>query len=387
MKLTMTRICSSLLALILFGACLLPSFAVLNAAAEEETVLAEESFDDYDIDVAGDQTSLKSFFQIDANSIGDGYVKIKEDDTGNLLLQSHVFTQVYFKNALKVPYAFSLTAYEMQGGHQSGMFFRAPVNQAAYYEGDGGDPERGNSCGFSGIWLYAYETAFEVNVKTYDDKQAHKVKDNTLTFDMPEGSGCSNGMHCDIRIVDDIPAGKAAVYVDGHLMCTFEFSEEVVKRGYSGVGVSVACSSSVTVKDASGEVLATYEKPIVSSAQSFAGWATRVANMSVDNVRVAQIPSEAASEQTTPAATQAVTEPVTDPVTSPETQPQASATEQETAPATGEQVSSTEEVTDAGTDTEVRVIDDSLAVWILVAVMLVAVGATVGVILMKKKRD
>ncbi len=83
-------------------------------------------------DVNASATKLATFFHVDANAIGDGYVRVEEDPSnGNLYLKNHVFTQVYSKTGIRDPYEFAMTVYEMQGGHQAGVFFRAPACECA----------------------------------------------------------------------------------------------------------------------------------------------------------------------------------------------------------------------------------------------------------------
>lgn len=111
------------------AALLLPAtVAVLPASAEEGMKVAfEESFDDYENGVNATATRLSDYFNVEANAIGDGFVKVEEDgNTGNLYLMSHVFTQIYTREPIKGAYEMSFTTYEMQGGFQSGVFFRAP---------------------------------------------------------------------------------------------------------------------------------------------------------------------------------------------------------------------------------------------------------------------
>ena len=121
-------------ALLLILALCLSAIALIVGAeeAEEMVVVVDESFDDYDVDVNGAATKLNDYFSMEANAIGDGYIKVCEDDQGNLFLQSHVFTQTVLRKALTSPYIFSLTSSEMQGGHQAGVFLRAPSNKEAY---------------------------------------------------------------------------------------------------------------------------------------------------------------------------------------------------------------------------------------------------------------
>ena len=75
-----------------------------------------------------------------------------------------------------------------------------------------------------------------------------------------------------------------------------------------------------------------------------------------------------AIENATEAPTDAPTEPVTDPVTETPTEP------------------ATEETTEDESSCEVKVIDDSLAIWILIAVMIVAVCGAAGFITVKVRK-
>ena len=70
----------------------------------------EENFDEYEGDVNASATKLATFFHVDANAIGDGYVRVEEDPSnGNLYLKNHVFTQVYSKTGIRDPYEFAMT--------------------------------------------------------------------------------------------------------------------------------------------------------------------------------------------------------------------------------------------------------------------------------------
>lgn len=131
MKSKWMRIPALCLALLLLG-----TAATVLSGAAELSVVFEENFDEYEGDVNASATKLATFFHVDANAIGDGYVRVEEDPSnGNLYLKNHVFTQVYSKTGIRDPYEFAMTVYEMQGGHQAGVFFRAPACECAYYEG------------------------------------------------------------------------------------------------------------------------------------------------------------------------------------------------------------------------------------------------------------
>lgn len=383
-------------ALLLILALCLSAIALIVGAeeAEEMVVVVDESFDDYDVDVNGTATKLNDYFAMEANSIGDGYIKVCEDDQGNLFLQSHVFTQTVLRKALTSPYIFSLTSSEMQGGHQAGVFLRAPAYNSAYYEGDGGDPARENSEGFTGIWVYASYDSLDVNIKSYGADKPHKVLDNTYTFALPEGSHCGGGNSLDLRFEDD--GTSMAIYADDQLVCILRFGE--AGRGWPDLGVTVKCFKTVTLLDSDGTELMTVENTYVSANESIVGWATRVANMSVDNVKIAipasEMPTEAATEAPTEAPTEVPTEAPTEAPTGsvevPTEAPEQPTEELTTIPdgtstdaVPAEPGTSAPTGTEAGTVTET--VDDSLTVWILIAVMLVAIGVTAGILVAKKR--
>lgn len=369
------------------AALLLPTTAALLPVAAEETMTVsfEESFDDYENGVNGGATKLSDYFVVEANAIGDGYVKVEEDgNTGNLYLMNHVFTQVYTREPIKGAYEVSFTTYEMQGGFRAGMFFRGPqCETVAYYEGDGGDPENDTSTGLSGIWLAVYADRMVATVKAYDESKPNKVINYRFSFALPEGANYSDGIA--VRILDD---GKTAmVWLNGTLTCSFAFGEES-SRGWSqnGIARSVKLLKEVTVLDAEGNALGTVEKTFVSAEESTIGWATRVANMKMDDIRILVEASEETVPETEPV-TEAPTEQPTDsPTDAPIETPIEVSTDPETTPETEVPVASdTAEETES--TTSVSEPDDSLVIFILIAVMLVAVGVTAGIVVVNKRRN
>ncbi len=376
------------LALLVLGA-----GATLLTGAEELSVVLEESFDDYEADVNANATKLSEFFNVDANGIGDGYVKIIENrETGNLFLESHVFTQVTAKTPIKGAYEFSLTTYEMQGGHRAGVFFRAPACDCAYYEADAGDPDNDTSTGRSGIWVYVYSDCVCVNVKAYDSSKSAKVVNMYHNFPLPEGSSYSKGI--ELRIIDT--GTDAQIIVDDALICSLVFSEESGRNWrQNGIASSVKLLESVSMLNPDGTEVLTAEKTFVSAGESTIGWATRVANMSVDNVRVL---TEAEEETTAAAETESETASETAAlVTETETESASVVTEGNTTVQDSGQSDTADGNADVNTDTDTDTdtdagvvtgtVDDSLTIWILIAVMLVAVGVTAGIITVKKRQQ
>ena len=384
MKNAVIRVLALGIALVLLGG----SAAILPAAADGMTAAFEETFDDYESGVNASATKLSDFFNVDANAIGDGYVKVEEDaKTGNLYLKNHVFTQVYSKKAIETAYEFSLTSYEMQGGHQAGMFFRAPACECAYYEADGSDADNPNSTGRSGIWVFVYRDRIAVNIKAYDGTKNNKVATLYHSFALPEDSVYDNGIT--IRIVDN--GTDAQVYADGTLLCSLLFSEETGRKWIqNGIDRSNYLYKTVTMLDASGAELLVAKDTFVSAGQSVIGWATRAADMRLDNVRVlTQAPAETDTETdpVTETATATETEKETESVTDPETVSETGAVSETESPDTSEPAetgSSASGSETVGGITE-ETVDDNLAVWILIAVMLVAIGVTAGVITVKRR--
>lgn len=401
------RICGSILCVALLLSAIL---AVLPTGADSDPTLSlyfEESFDDYEADVNGGATRLSDYFVVDANAIGDGYVKVEEDGkTGNLYLMSHVFTQVYTRESIKDPYQVSFTTYEMQGGFQSGMFFRAPMcGSIAYYEGDGGDPENGTSTGLSGIWLAVYTDRMVVTIKAYDADKPNKVVNHRFSFATPDGANYNDGIM--VSILDD--GTTASVLLNGELTCTLVFSEET-SRGWSqnGIDRKIKLFQQITVLDAADAVQGTVEKTFVSAEESTIGWATRVANMKMDDILIL-VDEQSETEAPTEAPTEVPTETETEVPTETPTETEAEAPTETEAPT---EVETTTEVpievptevptesrtgndttapdapasTNAPTDTS-DTADDSLAIYILIAAMLVAIGVTAGVMVTHKRKD
>lgn len=381
MKSKWMRIPALCLALLLLG-----TAATVLSGAGELSVVFEENFDEYEGDVNASATKLATFFHVDANAIGDGYVRVEEDPSnGNLYLKNHVFTQVYSKTGIRDPYEFAMTVYEMQGGHQAGVFFRAPACECAYYEGDGGDPDNQTSTGRSGIWVFVYRDRISVNIKAFDNSKPAKVANIYHAFPLPEGSDYGKGI--ELRIIDN--GTDAQIMADGTLVCTLKFSEETGRKWtQNGIDRAIMLFKTVTMLGADGAEILTASDTYVSATESTIGWATRVADMRIDNVRVlmqtAQETTGAAVTDTEPESTGSVSE------TEPDST--ASATENvTTAPVPASTGSETEEETgtEAGTTAGIitETVDDSLAIWIMVAVMLVAVGVTGGIVTAKKRRQ
>ena len=428
-----------LLALLLTLCLFAGAFTVVALAADGDDLILifEESFEEYEKDVNASSTLMPNFFVCDANSIGDGVINVQETNTGNLYLWSHVFSQVYSATPIVGAYEFSLDIHEAQGKCQTGVFIRAPKTAAAFYEGDG-HPDTSVCQG--GLFIYTYSSSIGVNVKTYDAAASGTayLQNNTVTFNLPQGTAYPYNL----RFVDS--GSEIAIYVSDTLICRVTYSDpgQVYDRHES----EGKFFGSAKLYDAEGNEKGSYEKPLMSSDSPYIGWTTRAANMGVDNVTVKaeaayqallainklptkvtekniesakEIAEEAralydalpedkkalvinyqkltkaeesisAIENATEAPTDAPTEPETEPVTEPAETPTEAPTDPATqAPADTVEPTSEEDTavtTDGETELEVKVMDDSLWIWILIAIMIVAVCGAAGFITIKVRK-
>ena len=428
-----------LLALLLTLCLFAGAFTVVALAADGDDLILifEESFEEYEKDVNASSTLMPNFFVCDANSIGDGVINVQETNTGNLYLWSHVFSQVYSATPIVGAYEFSLDIHEAQGKCQTGVFIRAPKTAAAFYEGDG-HPDTSVCQG--GLFIYTYAGSIGVNVKTYDPAASGTayLQNNTVTFNLPQGTAYPYNL----RFVDS--GSEIAIYVSDTLICRVTYSDpgQVYDRHES----EGKFFGSAKLYDAEGNEKGSYEKPLMSSDSPYIGWTTRAANMGVDNVTVKaeaayqallainklptkvtekniesakEIAEEAralydalpedkkalvinyqkltkaeesisAIENATEAPTDAPTEPETEPVTEPAETPTEAPTDPATqAPADTVEPTSEEDTavtTDGETELEVKVMDDSLWIWILIAIMIVAVCGAAGFITIKVRK-
>ena len=400
-----------LLALLLTLCLMTGCFTLVALAAGEDDgliLIFEENFEEYQKDVNASSTLMPNFFVCDANSIGDGVISVQETNTGNLYLWSHVFSQVYSATPIVGAYEFSLDIHEAQGKCQTGVFIRAPKTAAAFYEGDG-HPETSVCQG--GLFIYTYSSTIGVNVKTYDAAASGTsyLQNNTVTFNLPQGTAYPYN----INFADS--GSEIAISVNGTLICRVTYSDpgQVYDRHES----EGKFFGSAKLYDAEGNEKGSYEKPLMSSDASYIGWTTRVADMRVDNVSVKveaayqavlainKLPTKITDKNIADArelanaarelydslpedrkalvvnyqkltkAEDSITE--IENITEAPTEPP---TEEPTEEVTTEEVTetptaaSTEETTTADEDTaEVQIIDDSLWIWILIAIMIVAV--------------
>ncbi len=309
------------------------AFAEESATTPALDVLVDECFDDYNAGYAGKTTQLGDHFIVDANQIGGGCVQVEEDaNTGNLFLFSHVFTQVYSSTPLKDGYTFSLDIFSTQGAQNCSVFVRAPqVDTFPYYETDG--YAGGQSSCVAGLVFNFQINSFSVNVKSFDPAatENYGVKENIFTFNLPEGVIFNDGIaYTNFKVVDDKKEVK--LYVEDTLVGSIALSGQ--KSGYESEYFTHTFFETAVVRDAAGAEMGTVQNTLVESGNAVVGWATRVANMLVDNVYLAVPASEETEtekstepetttpvepETTVPAASESVTEPMTEDPTEAET--------------------------------------------------------------------
>ncbi len=265
-----------LLALCLMAGGLAPAIFAVEGEDDSLILIFEENFEEYEKDVTASSTLMPDFFVCDANSIGDGYIKVQEAANGNLYLKSHVFSQVYSATPIVGAYEFSLDIHEAQGMVQTGAFIRAPKTTAAYYEADG---HPNDSVCQAGLFIYPHGSDLGVNVKTYDANAATAhLQNNTVTFPLPSGAAYPYNL----RVVDT--AEEITLFINDTLICriTFENPGQV----YGNHQSEGKFFGSAKLFDAEGNEKGSYENPLLSSDSSYIGWTTRNTDMIVDNITV-----------------------------------------------------------------------------------------------------
>ena len=414
--------------LVLLLSVILAAGGIFTVSAASETngleVIFEEDFESYEKNVTVNSTSMSNVFVCEFNAIGDGTICVNESSDGNLYLFSHVFTQIYIDTPIIGAYEFSLDVIEAQGKLQSGILVRAPKTEAAYYEGDG-YPDT-STC-LSGLFINPHSDSINVNIKTYNANAASTsyINNNMKEFRLPSGVKYPYSL----KIQDDGEIIK--IFCGGELICSIAMSEP--GKTYENHQATAPCFGKAVLYDASGAELASYTDPLLQSDGSTVGWATRAANMCVDNVKLSAdktygallainvvpakvtkknlsdaaakvsrarelydalteeqkalipnverlIKAEAAVKELTPATTEqkeVPTERLTEPLGEP-------ATVTETEPVPEKTAEAAEAATEGGV--EVVVTDDSLAVWILIAVMIALVFATAGFVIVKTRK-
>ena len=288
-----------------------------------------------------------------------------------------------------------------------------------------------------GLFIYTYSSSIGVNVKTYDAAASGTsyLQNNTVTFNLPQGTAYPYNL----RFVDS--GSEIAIYVSDTLICRVTYSDpgQVYDRHES----EGKFFGSAKLYDAEGNEKGSYTDPLMSSDSPYIGWTTRAANMGVDNITVKaeaayqallainKLPTkvtekniesakeiaeearalydalpedkkalvinygkltkaeesisaienatEAPTEPPTEAPTEAPTDEVTEPTDTPTEEVTDGKTEAPTDPVT-------EETTEELTGCEVCTVDDSLAIWILIAIMIVAVCGAAGFITIKVRK-
>ncbi len=428
-----------ILACLLFGCVSLFPLAA-EGDGSDLILIFEENFEEYEKDVNVSSTLMPNFFVCDYNSIGDGVIHVQESASGNLYLKSHVFTQIYSATPIVGAYEFSLDVHEAQGQVQTGVFIRAPKTVAAYYEADG-HPD--TSVCQAGLFLYTAGNRLGVNVKTYDENAAStaRLQNNTVNFSLPAGVSYPYNL----RVADS--GSEITVYVNDTLICRVTFSNP--GQVYGNHESEGKFFGEAKLFDAEGNEKGSYTNPLMSSDAAYIGWTTRAADMIVDNITVKveaayqamlvinQLPTKVTNQNIADAkelattarelydalpddkkalvinigkltkaeasivelenVTEAPTEPVetpteapTEPIETPtealteSTEASTEAVATDPAETLSEAVTASAEATE--NEAETKVVDDSLAIWILIAIMIVVLCGTAGYITVKVRK-
>lgn len=420
----MRKIVSAILLLALF----VTGLAIAPDAAGEDgaEVIFKEDFESYESGVDVNSTSMSSVFVCDYNSIGDGSISVSEASSGNLYLRSHVFTQIYIGTPIIGKYEFSLDVSEANGNIQAGVFVRAPKTIAAYYEGDG-HPDT-STC-LSGIYINPHKTSIGVNVKTYDAEadSTSNMQNNITMFDLPDGVR----FPYTLKVKDDTE--KIEIYCNDGLLCSVVMSEP--GRIYEKHQATDPCFGKAVLYGKDGAEIATYKDPLLQSDGSVIGWSTRVSDISVDNIilkaektyaallAINTVPAKVTKKNLKEAAekvraarelydaltdgqkalitnldrlTKAETEvkALTPETTEAKEVPTEALTETVTASLTDEPTAAPAEKAETEKDAketeeeiDIKTVDDSLAIWILISVMIAAAFATAGFVVIKLRKS
>ena len=241
-------------------------------------IIFEEDFESYEQEIFAASTKMTDFFTCDANSIGDGYIKVKKDGEENRYLHSYVFTEVHNTTPIVGAYEFSLDVLDAKGSYSSGVFVRGVKMKAAFYESDG-HPHA--SMSQTGLLIYPRPDELRVNVKTYDeswDENAAYLQNNVQSFALPNGVTYPYNL----RVSDS--GSDISIFVNDTLVCRIALSSP--GKTYEKHESEVGYFGSATVYDDKGGELASYADTLLCSDNALFGWATRSSEMRVDHVRV-----------------------------------------------------------------------------------------------------
>lgn len=420
----------------------------LAADSDGLVLIFEENFEEYEKDVNVSSTLMPNFFVNDANAIGDGYIQVKEATNGNLYLKSHVFTQIYSATPIVGAYDFSLDIHEAQGSVQTGVFIRAPKTAAAYYEADSHPDTSVSQAGLL-LYTRADSLGVNVKTYDENASSTAHLQNNTVKFALPEGASYPYNLRvtdtddgeiaiyvngtlvCRVTYADPGQVygkhesegkfyGTAKLLdAEGNEMGSYTNPLMSSDASYVGWTTRVADMTvdnvAVKVEPAYVALLAINELPAkvtdknLENAKELAAEARALYDALPDDKKdlvinfgkltkaenaIAEL--EAVTEEiTTEAPTEPVEPPTAEETTEEPTQPVETPTDEVTSeePTNAPDGETTDDATEALTaedtaeaDPEVKVIDDSLAVWILIAVMIVAVCGAAGFITVKVRK-
>jgi hypothetical protein len=219
-----------------------------GASSDGLTLVFEDNFDSYGKETAIAGTSMKDFFNSEANPVGNSFIRVVQDEGGNWYLKSVVFTEIFNAIPIVGSYAFSLDILGAGGAVSSGVFVRGLDTAPAFYEADS-YPDASTTR--SGLVLYPRADKLGVNVKTYDPNRTADnafLKNNTVMFDLPAGvtypytlkvtdtSEEENKMRKimmahsqkNVLLLDKTKVGRSAP----HILCSIEQIDHLVTNDY-----------------------------------------------------------------------------------------------------------------------------------------------------------
>ncbi len=338
------------------------------SAAEDNTVLVNEIFDDYSPNYKLTQTTVFPAFIVEVNVIGNGRAVLEENkETNNLYAHTNGFSQGFTSDPISGPFSYSMDILEMTGGHSSIMFLRAAKTPAAFYESAECSVEGfGGACGRTGITLnLSSENTLDVTVLNYVGNKRPKHQSQWVSFPVPNvQEGKTN-----IKVVDS--GERIDIFANSERVCYILLSGEGQK--HKDIDVNEKCFKKATVFDTDDKEVLSVSNPLVLMENHYVGWATRASHLKFDNLFL----SVERNEENT-------SEPETSNVAS-ETSSETSSEEasEETSEEASEEtsVSASQATTDNTSNA-----DDSTVTFICVVIMILSIVASATFIVIKSKK-
>ena len=244
-----------------------------------------ETFDEYEKGADFAEIEALGEYWIIGNATGDHITRVNESK-GNKFLKFAPFGQMYLFDGITNKYVFSYDV-RQPANQAMGGFFRSSgeVNINPYYEDDRSGFEI-MGIGPSGIFLIPHETSVKIYVKYYDesksaDREGKYVNNKLFTIKTEE-----NFTKDFVNVaVADYGTG-AKIFINGKLLCTFEFSDIV--SGYEELLSECSYYSRVKLTDAGGSELGEVSDALVCADFSVLAFGMRINEGYIDNISVSE---------------------------------------------------------------------------------------------------